>query len=213
MRMSSPPTLLIASMLLVSSGMPAEAQDPVAPGDVSEPAIRPAPPPAIRDPARLPDERVRLPERSPEPTGVHGWVAIVDPGSGERWLPYDYEREPPAVRGYPMGARLRFEPVLGGPSVTVRVAAAGRIRPDTAHNAYHYAIPFEHSATMTGPPIESGGGASVRYNPAFWRLARIEIEELRHTASSESGARVTWSVDFEERAAPFPDLPDRPPTR
>jgi len=186
---------LIAASLAVAAGT-ADAQQPT-------PIKRPPDPSQVLD-------RVRLPEREPEPTGVYGWIAIIDPVTGERWLPRDHEYDPPRLRGYPASIDLRFEPVFGGSPVTVSFRAGAGLALDPARDAWRYSIGFDHVGTMTGPPAASGTNA-VRYNPDDWRFAAVAVGEYRWSVREGDRTRVLWSVDFEPRPTTFSDLPDMPP--
>jgi hypothetical protein len=202
--------LVIAAAMLVSGEQPANAQDAIAPAGGDKQVIRPTPVPGpvTQDRPGLPDARVRLPERSPEPTGVYGWIAIVDPATGQKWLPYLEERD--RVGGYPSAINVRFQPILGGSPATVSFRAGVGIQIDPARNAWRYAITLVHVATMTGPPAKAGS-AGVRYNPARWRFAGLEMGPYSHDQRRPDGNRRLWTVDFRQRSSAFGDLPDMPP--
>ena len=199
----------LAGALLFLSAAPLNAQEKVSPAPKDAPITRPTPlpGPAVRNPDQPPDDRARLPERAPEPTGLYGWIAIVDPRTGQKWLPQQEENG--RVGGYASAIHLHFEPIFGGSPVTVSFRAAVGIEMDLAHNAWRYTIDFDHITTMTGPPAK-GGSAGVRYNPAEWRFAGLQMGPYYH--DRPGGIRV-WSVDFAQRASPFGDLPDLAPER
>jgi hypothetical protein len=202
-----PRILALAGALLVLSVATSNAQEKVSPAPKDAPTATPTPlpGPAIGNPDLLPDDRLQLPERAPEPTGVYGWIAIVDPATGQKWLPL--REETGRAGGYPSAIEVRFVPVLGGSPVTVSFRASEGIQMDLARNAWRYAIDFEHVTTMTGPPAR-GGTAGVRYNPALWRFAGVEMGPYNY--NRPSGIRL-WSVDFDQRSSPFSDLPDLSP--
>lgn len=195
--------LALAAAFLALAGAPLTAQEKVSPADKEAPVTRPTPlpGPAIRNPDVLAGDRARLPERAPEPTGVYGWIAIVDPATGQKWLPL--REETGGAGGYPSAIDVRFEPVFGGSPVTVSYRAGAGIQMDPERNAWRYAIDFDHVTTMTGPPAKAGS-TGVRYNPAEWRFAGVDMGPYYH--DRPGGIRL-WTVDFEPRSSSFGDLP------
>jgi hypothetical protein len=162
----------------------------------------------VRTDPRAP--RPTTPQLAPEPAGVYGWIAIVDPGTGERWLPLDYEYDPPRLFGYPVYISVLFRRIGRNDSIAVSFGASEGLTADRARNAWRYAIRFQHVSTMTGPPARSESG-TLRYNPSAWRFVRVAVGEYRWSVREQNATRVLWQVPFAPRPQPFADLAGVPP--
>jgi hypothetical protein len=159
-------------------------------------------------PAPQPEQQPVVVPTGPEPTGVYGWIAIVDPQSGQAWLPLDYEQNPPPVHGYPTAINVQFIRSDGGEQRSVALAGGEGLRADRERGAWRYSIRFDHVATMTGPPAVGDPGA-VRYNPAQWRFVNVTVDEYRWSVLGRGSTTVLWSVPFARRGALF-DWPVTP---
>ncbi len=138
-----------------------------------------------------------------EPTGVMGWAAITDPSTGDRWLPRNYDYDPPAVRGYPQYIDVDFRNLSDDSIVTVSFRAGEGSTTVVAREAWKYRIDFHHVATMRGEPERQHLG-KVRYNPALWMYAGVTLGPIKLA----DGGRVYFDAPLSQRSAPFADLPD-----
>ena len=150
----------------------------------------------------------------PEPSGVHGWVAITDPRTGERWLPTS-ESAPGVLERTPGHLYIKFRSI-GTPAAktaqihTVDMGGAGLgIQVYAGYNAWYYSISFSHQTNLTGTPVRVNPFTPVvRYNPNLWAFYSVEIPRYDHSQPGDGVLNVLWRVEFTRRPTPFPDLPD-----
>lgn len=200
--------LLISSLLLTAAATNAFAQKPAPPVIAVPVPARPVVKPAQPAPAPSTPAPVTVPT-GPEPTGVYGWIAILDPQTNQPWLPYDNEQNPPVVFGYPSGINVNFIRSDGGEQRSVSLGGGEALSTDTQRGAWKYSVRFNHSATMTGPPSVDTTPGVVRYNPAQWRFLNATVSEYRWSVLGRGSTTVLWSVPFTPRATPF-DWPVTP---
>lgn len=58
---------------------------------------------------------------------------------------------------------------------------------DPARDAWSYAIAFDHVPTMTSPPESQARIGVVRYNPAGWRFAEVDVGTYHRDVRSDGG--------------------------
>jgi hypothetical protein len=152
--------------------------------------------------------------RRPEPSGVHGWVAIIDPRTGERWVPTS-ESAPGVLETRPGHLYIKFRKV-GSPidkaaqihTVTIGNTGVG-FHVDGNRKAWYYSISFSHETLLTGTPdTVNAYTPTVRYNPNLWTFYTVEFPYYDHSVLGDGITRVLWRVEFTRRVTPFPDLPD-----
>ena len=136
-----------------------------------------------------------------EPSGVVGYIAFVDPATGERWIP---KGEGGTVRGYPREIAVIFRNRADNREHRVAIENwAGNM---TFADSVKYEITFTGTPIDT-PPIwlrrtgEGGGPMQVQVNFERWRFDRVEAGPWR---MFEGGRETT--VPLTRRASPFPGL-------
>ena len=149
--------------------------------------------------------------KSSEPSGVFGWVAITDSSTGRHWVPDNPKTQHTSKVGYPGKLTIYFIENTSGAAAAVRthrvdMHAGGPfdMNGPRLHNAWYYSVTFEHLTNMTGNPREAGTH-KVQYNPNKWRFQKVEVATYMNQWPD---GRVDWTVSFNRRASPFPDLPD-----
>ena len=196
--------VVLISLLLVSPPAAFSAEAPDAPG-----AVKQARPPVTAAPRRIAPYTGTMGARRisfPEPSGLHGWLVLTDPTSGERWYPTDETGRPhPGSR---ISMTLLFRNTQTGDTHEVFVKSPENIKPAAASHAWYYRVDFIHDTTTDRDPRREGI-FGVRYNPNLWRFGGIVGEPWYRIFRPTEGANlVEWETRFQRRSTPFADLHD-----
>lgn len=130
-----------------------------------------------------------------EPASVYRYIALIDPASGEKWIPKDDRGN---LMGYPQSFTVYFRPASGAgapASVTIEGGLPGSV---TFATYVRWEIRFDHGRSLSTVPERVG--LTVRYNPELWRFDRVELGPWRSLEPS------IGTIPLTRRPEPFPDI-------
>jgi len=144
---------------------------------------------------------VSAPAYAQRPSGVVGYIAFIDPATGERWSPRSAEG---AVLGAPRQLVFTFRSGDGREQrVAIEDWAGSQVLPD----AVKYEVEFHHHPIFDPTWLRPSAGArpapmQIHFNFERWTYVSVEAGPWRLLSSE---GRET-SVPLARRATPFPDL-------
>src|SRR4051812_25440269 len=142
----------------------------------------------------LPDEN-----KGAEPLMVYGYIALVDPASGQKHLILSRAYDPPVAQGYPtfhivfyhVGTKERRRVTFRAGEGLTQVGFSG-----TETSAYLYGAELRQDQAFMGDPtmVSISGHVltrAIRYNPDTWRFLTVEMGP--YDTFSPSGERIDLS--------------------
>ena len=146
----------------------------------------------------------------PEPSGVYGYVAVVDPNSGRHYV--GCQSCSPSERGTGLSFNITvvFRGTMDASQTWSVIGASGGAYYGNPPQAVWYCIKFQQDSAAGAYPLFSRTEFKIRYDPAKWRFLRIDMDPLRwqEPQSDSIDATITDIRVPVHRAATFSDLPD-----
>jgi hypothetical protein len=154
-----------------------------------------------------------MPVTTPEPSHVWGYITFVDPRTGQKHLPTDFDYDPPVVKGYPEAIYIVFQSLDGLRSTNVVFRNSDFLLTSRlGTTAYIYSVHLIQDFGA-GDPV-GGNGNFIRYNPDQWRFDIVRMDDYNfrdpsgtHTVYYGSEL-VRYNLVPLQHSGNFPDLPD-----
>lgn len=157
--------------------------------------------------ASVPNSKAAVDNSKAEPSGIYGYITVVDPSSGRHYV--GDTNATASERG--SGLQFDFHVIFRGttdPTQTfdlrlTRGAAYYRNPPA----AVWYSIPFMQDAAAGDSPMQNYRDGKVHYNPARWRFLRLDVPAIGWTQMTDAGVTTPVSVPM-TAVPPIADFPD-----
>jgi hypothetical protein len=149
-----------------------------------------------------------VPDNSkPEPAGVYGYITVIDPTDGHKWVPWDRAA---GGTGLSFHIKIIFRKKLDATQTTSIEGASGAPYFSTTHLALWYAVEFFQDAAAGSYPIR-GDDFKIHYDPQQWRFVRVEMDPIDvdlRTSMSIDATRTHYHIPLSPTNLPFSEFPD-----
>jgi hypothetical protein len=136
------------------------------------------------------------------PKGVCGWVAVVDPQSGQRWTQQ--------VGGEFVGLisnpqfRVNFKEMAGGSGVFVSVQPQIDSSAISEKKAWKYTIDFDIDENMTQRPFNRNG--KIVFNPKLFQFVSVLLPDTAFVVQTAPTIEWRLTLKYQNKSPEYSDL-------